>query len=155
MTATDSTPLRDEELAAIRARADAATRGPWEWQSAWNGQFFWLSGAEDRSVLAAVLDDGSAGGEYEQTIAPDSADGLFVAHARADVPRLLAEIDRLRRENATLQATFSPGAGAPVLCAPTNDATVTHVAGHPVPDRRVVDAIIADLNQRGYSGEDV
>lgn len=88
--------MKPEELAAIRARADAATRGPWEWQSAWDGQFFWLSGAEDRSVLAAVLDDGSAGGEYEQTIAPDSADGLFVAHARADVPAILAEIERLR-----------------------------------------------------------
>lgn len=76
-----------------------------------------------------------------------------------DIPLLLTEIDRLRRENALLRIarltlpSAVTGLGEPVNCATAT--TVTHVAGHPVPDRRVVNAIIADLNRRGLSGEDV
>lgn len=161
MTATEGTPLSEEELAAIKARADAATLGPWIAVNRPYGNPRHRVGRPRRRLQADSRY--GRGPVVEPLLNCRSSDeeeaalnAEFVAHAREDVPRLLAEIVRLRRENALLSAAVPrSGAGADILCAPTHDATVMHVAGHPAPDRRVVDAIIADLNQRGYSGEDV
>lgn len=84
----DVTPL---DLDAIRALAEAATPGPWR------------------------VGDGGDYFEWEVVIAPhlptlelsESADGAedaaFIAAARTAVPALLAEVDRLRGENAQLK----------------------------------------------------
>lgn len=61
-------PLTDVDLAAIRERCDAAAPGPWE-------------------LVAA-----------DWTITPHRADYVFIAAARTDVPRLLAEVERLQSE---------------------------------------------------------
>lgn len=69
-----------EELAAIRARAEAATPGPWT-----------LYDQDAGTELA---------GRFGRIAIPDSmhsvawpANAKFIAHARTDVPRLLAAVD--------------------------------------------------------------
>ena len=79
-------------LALIRARADAATGGPWK---TWAMQ-----------VLADPVGDSNldtaihvAGTSYRNAQGrPRTNDADFIAAARTDVPDLLAEIERLRGE---------------------------------------------------------
>lgn len=77
-------PLTDAELQEIAHRCGLATAGPWKW------------GPGDTDIV--YVDDGdkdevctlsTSGGR-------DAKNGNFIAHAREDVPRLLAEIERLR-----------------------------------------------------------
>ncbi|OZE77191.1 hypothetical protein CH305_18310 [Rhodococcus sp. 15-649-2-2] len=63
------------ELAAIAARADAATVGPWEV-------------ATSRDVYSAVI--APAGGATVGMDFESDANAEFIAHAREDVPALLA-----------------------------------------------------------------
>ncbi|MEJ0004109.1 MAG: hypothetical protein WDN30_11995 [Pararobbsia sp.] len=75
--------LTDDELDAIRKRAEQATPGPWisfiEGRNCRCGSDFIQTGSEDIEL---------SGGP--------PADQDFIAHARMDVPRLLDEIRRLR-----------------------------------------------------------
>ena len=98
------------DLDAIRARADAATPGPWvaeayvygdpedgygppqDWQIKTAG---WTKHAG--SVIVSHQ-------PYEGGGVNEEADAEFIAHARQDVPDLLAELARLRAANAELQA---------------------------------------------------
>ena len=66
------------DLAPIKARADAATEGPWERR---DGEDYAMVDAPERPQIALV-----ASGE----------DATFIAHARTDVPALCDEIERLR-----------------------------------------------------------
>ena len=79
--------MTDEELDAIRKRCEAATPGPWYW---------WMS---ERPPFALGNDqDVNIGVEVAKI--PDAE---FVAAARADIPALLAEVDRLRAELVALE----------------------------------------------------
>ena len=85
--------MTPERLAEIRARAEAATEGPWEatWEE---GDDWWsITGAPQR-----VGADGpwALCPEVATSDARDPADATFIAHARTDVPDLVAEIERLR-----------------------------------------------------------
>jgi hypothetical protein len=75
--------LSDIEIAQMRARCDAATPGPWlariERREGFSGSDFIETNAQDIELLGAT-----------------EADYDFIAHARQDIPALLAEIDRLR-----------------------------------------------------------
>src|SRR5260221_3437865 len=74
--------MDEETLAAIRARADQATPGPW--------LGLYLSGDTITGVKNAA---GAVGlGEVGLT----AADHKFITHAREDIPALLAEVERLR-----------------------------------------------------------
>jgi len=79
-------PLTDVELAEIEARANAATPGPWE-----------LCQSETHCHVV-YPDDTHVGGVDGEHWWP--ADAEFVAHARTDIPRLLAEVRALRKELA-------------------------------------------------------
>lgn len=79
--------ITDDELDEIRARADAATPGPWRWRHC--GEI--VSG---RHVVATS----DAGGGAVWVEWRTESDLKFAAHARADIPRLIAEIRRLRGE---------------------------------------------------------
>jgi hypothetical protein len=83
------THMTDEELTAIRKRCDSATRGPWrsyvEGRDHSSGSDFIMTGG-----------DGAARGEDIELSGATKAEQDFIAHAREDIPRLLAEIERLR-----------------------------------------------------------
>ncbi|HEY9471822.1 MAG TPA: hypothetical protein VIQ76_19615 [Propionibacteriaceae bacterium] len=91
--------MTDDELDEIERRVTLATPGPWE------------ANLETRSGIGgASFIDLNPGGDQDAElyftyapvvrVSPDrrlDADLDFVAHARNDVPRLVAEIRRLRR----------------------------------------------------------
>ncbi|MCW5716728.1 MAG: hypothetical protein KIS68_02740 [Bauldia sp.] len=78
----DNPAISPEELAAIRRRCDEATPGPWaswvEGRDHWGGDDIIQTAGEDIYPYGATV-----------------ADKDFIAHARQDIPRLLAEIERL------------------------------------------------------------
>lgn len=77
--------LDDEELLAIRERCEKATGGPWkafiEGRDHLCGSNFIRTAGEDIEPVGATHDDID-----------------FIAHARQDIPLLLAEIERLKSE---------------------------------------------------------
>ena len=105
------------DLDAIRARCDAATRGPWsvstltypngttvvesiigvsepQWSDYGEGEGEWYT---DRLTLVET-DAGVYG--------PTMPDAQFIAHARTDIPALLAYIDELGRAVENERLTF-------------------------------------------------
>jgi hypothetical protein len=83
--------LEKSDLEAIKARADAATPGRWFWT------------AETDYDPGRIVGEPMVGGfgEPEWDVTPDDAE--FIAHAREDVPALLAHIDALTADNERLQ----------------------------------------------------
>jgi hypothetical protein len=77
------------DLDVIRARADAATEGPWEHAGGIHGDP--IVAEVGRKMFGLIIGMGNTG-------RPDygRADAEFIAHARADVPALVAEVERLR-----------------------------------------------------------
>lgn len=82
-----SGPLTPEELAAMEARCEAATPGPWN----------------DRDELELRDPNGYAvvwfyppNTDLWEHQGTELHDANFIAHARTDVPRLIAEVKRLR-----------------------------------------------------------
>lgn len=80
-----------EELAAIEARVDAldehATRGEWSYGGDDNVTVFPGNSGQAELVVTVWGESGSA---------EEKALGEFIAHARTDVPALVAEVRRLR-----------------------------------------------------------
>lgn len=85
--------MTNEDIAGIEARANAASPGPWD----------------ERRI--GRLGNGDGESQHEQLCTPDdigvimlehdgsdegNANAEFIAHARADIPRLIAEVRRLR-----------------------------------------------------------
>ena len=83
--------LTDEELDAMTARVEATTPGPWtasfEGRDHDSGDSLILTGTQDIYITA---DDYAGGGGHY------CADLDFIANARQDVPRLIAEVRRLQ-----------------------------------------------------------
>ncbi|SEM74080.1 hypothetical protein [Bradyrhizobium sp. OK095] len=75
--------LTEEDIEAIKLRCDQATAGPWrsfiEAREKISGSDFIQTGGEDIYLTGATI-----------------ADQDFIAHARQDIPMLIAEIKRLR-----------------------------------------------------------
>jgi hypothetical protein len=98
-------------LDEIRARAEAATPGPWH--------------LDGRSICADVeiSHDGPVDGKWRKTVAcsvgawlsgrPTDTDAEFIAHAREDVPALLALVESLTAENARLRSREVSGLASP------------------------------------------
>jgi hypothetical protein len=82
-------PLSPGELAEIRQRCDAATTGPWksfvEGRDHLGGSNFIRTGGMDDQCPDIEL------------LGASIADQDFIAHARQDIPRLLDEIERLKK----------------------------------------------------------
>ena len=87
-------PISDTELHAMQERADAASKGPWEAFIEGPGDSF------SSFIRVGGLDDNEPDMylSREDWYAASAADLNFIAAARQDVPRLIAEIKRLRRE---------------------------------------------------------
>jgi hypothetical protein len=83
--------LTGQDLRSIRERADRATPGPW--CVAGSPRDFVIAkhgGAERCSDNPVVWAD-------DDCLSGNPVDAEFIAHARADVPRLADEVDRLRQ----------------------------------------------------------
>lgn len=86
-------------IEAIRARIEAATPGPWEWNKSrfYNG-YSGITGKDNAEVLFPNhCNDGDDGAAWFEDF-PNDADRDFIAHAREDIPTLIAEIERLQAE---------------------------------------------------------
>lgn len=84
--------MTPEELEAIEARAAAATPGPWR-QARYGG----VETADGNTLIFQAHD-------LAQFV---EADEIFTAHARTDIPVLIAEIRRLRDNFGTEEARAS------------------------------------------------
>lgn len=84
--------MTDLDLTAIKARADAATPGPW-WP--WDRGVGWQIGVGDerdeRGRPVELLPDAL------RTDIGRAEDAVFIAATRTDIPALVAEVERLRR----------------------------------------------------------
>lgn len=117
-------PLTAADLAAIRARARAATAGPWHWTHDLVNRYLRIAtprSARDR--YAYLLQGPYAGGagmdQHDSQVLglhwslirgtsipyPREEDMAFMAQARMDIPRLLRHIDRLDAQIAALRAS--------------------------------------------------
>ncbi|MEV5443521.1 hypothetical protein AB0N23_13430 [Streptomyces sp. NPDC052644] len=84
-----------DRIAAIQARNAAATKGPWctdSWEI--------YQGSEYLPGISSWVGECCRSEDPEQAL----ADAEFIAHARDDVPWLLAEVERLRARVAELEA---------------------------------------------------
>ena len=95
--------MNEKELAEIEARAEAATPGPWEFDQKNIGY------AHHRSHYGLLTNASRDTKDYWLSINVDygmehNAD--FIAHARQDVPALVAEVRRMSGENERLLATI-------------------------------------------------
>ena len=85
------------DLEAIKKRVVAARPGPWEIVPDPMNAFLQEKGSPN--TFARL--NGLSGGREQA-----AADAEFIAHAREDVPALLAELERLSEENVELRATL-------------------------------------------------
>lgn len=102
------------DLEAIKARAAAATEGPWEAVTCHESE----QKTRSEYVRGALLEPDAPASGLWMTWKPDSltvgnltamtgdgphgeADAEFIAHAREDIPALVAEIERLRAQRDT------------------------------------------------------
>jgi hypothetical protein len=79
------------DLAAIRARCDAATPGPWEVVVRGNTVTSHAITVSDKYISIA------------SGISPKTANAKFIAHAREDIPALIGEVERLQSDNKRLR----------------------------------------------------
>jgi hypothetical protein len=81
--------ILDEELEKIKARCEAARPSPWK---------SYLEGRDHQGGSDFIMvGQGSERTNDIELNGATRADREFVAHARQDIPRLLAEIFRLRK----------------------------------------------------------
>ncbi len=108
-------PLNQKDIEAIRARYEQTTPGPWrsfvEGRDHWSGDHFIQTGGEDVYLIGATL-----------------ADQDFIAHARQDIPRLVAEVERLRAaSHAVVDASSRDDAGTLLTILAQINADVSEV----------------------------
>ena len=86
-------------LAEIKAREQAATPGPWS-----NGYTSINSDSTYDEVVG--LEEYMHGWECDHGLKIEIADAEFIAHARTDIPALLAEVERLTQARNYLQQLY-------------------------------------------------
>lgn len=118
--------LPEVDLEAMRERARRATQGPWTFrvQTLRHAQY----DQHDDTVMIGAVAPGHQiratprGGTFP------SSDGEFIAHARQDVPDLIAEVERLRAALAEAGRSSLPGNRKEVMTRGKNSKT-SRVAG--------------------------
>ena len=87
--------MTDLDLDAVEARAAAAKRGPWVVETP--ESVYGHDGGPDWIDLRWVSDEDTVGDDDPPWLGPMLVtDAEFIAHARTDVPALVAEVRRLR-----------------------------------------------------------
>lgn len=85
--------MPDIDLDAIEARANAATQGPWRfWNDGWVGRLTGNPNVASPPIVAPIRDAWHAhrDGPCPHDTSHSRADAEFIAHARTDVPALVA-----------------------------------------------------------------
>jgi len=85
--------MDQESVDEIEAREQAATPGPWEWKATVDEEAVGIV-SPDTAVMCGDI------GHFEI----ESKDAEFIAHARADIPALLADNAAKDQQIATLTA---------------------------------------------------
>lgn len=81
--------MTDDELAAIKARVEAATPGPWKWElSPANYDIGYMKGGDGSNMCLFPAIKKIRNGRL---IMMETAD--FIAHSRTDIPALLAHVE--------------------------------------------------------------
>lgn len=110
-------PMTPERRAEIRARARAATPGPWAYELTGDKDNTWniglVLGEDDEQPLSGQIE--LEQGDVIEAICEASLDGTpddaaFIAHARTDVPDLLGEVDQLTARLGALDAALDRAA---------------------------------------------
>lgn len=111
--------LTDAELAEIQGRVDAASPAPWHVARGWDGEPYAAvraNGGLDTSLASMLTPGVTPGGGYREPEERPLKNAEFIAHAREDVPALLAEVRSLRAQReAVLHTTndrLTPKEGA-------------------------------------------
>lgn len=87
-------PMTREQLDAIASRAEAAERGPWEVTNGGDNETStFIDGPDGDVLIRNMRGHGYLSEEYVWVEEPNAQ---FIAHARTDIPALLAEVERLR-----------------------------------------------------------
>jgi hypothetical protein len=134
-------------LDEIKARAEAATPGPWH---AWDRGIGWeVHKGEERAPCGRSCDE--LNGEFRGTFTRE--DAAFIAAAREDVPWLVSEVERLTAERDALAAQVArlakPGDPDARMCAYYYGFTRTGIG--------LVDNILSAVAKAGksYHGTDM
>lgn len=91
LTSTQSAWMDIEELREINARAATASPGPWKDDISGKGYLRVVVNSDDVNGICGF-------GDMEETDAADHYNAAFIAHARQDIPALLAYITELERQ---------------------------------------------------------
>lgn len=113
MTHPEGAPVGRLDLEAIRKRCEAATPAPWmgprltdDSPPGWIGVYE----AEDDEAPIPFAKLFVTGRHDDASAVPDAE---FIAHAREDIPLLIAEVERQAAEVQRLRALTPEGAAAP------------------------------------------
>jgi hypothetical protein len=88
--------MTDEELREIKARAEAATPGPWITHEPLKAKIIAVKREKAFDYICSL----------QVSNCPNFRnDAEFIAHAREDVPNLIAEVERLRKSVDDAMAT--------------------------------------------------
>ena len=109
--------MTEDEINEIEKREKAATDGPWEYKP--NGHLLWKGykgpaniSSCNREIAIFFADVNTPG--MEITARDRQANGTFIAYAREDIPKLIAEVRRLKRAVAAFQAVSDMQAEAAI-----------------------------------------
>lgn len=82
--------IKEDEFEQIKKRCTDASPGPWK---------AWIEGRDGTSGTTFIMvGEGDRRGEDIELPGVPDADINFIAHARQDIPLLVEEIERLRKE---------------------------------------------------------
>lgn len=83
-------PLSDEQIEAIKTRAEAATPGPWKW---WTSNSWNRLKRDDGDVTQNVAEPFVSRSDSHPDISISEEDMAFISHARTDIPALLSALE--------------------------------------------------------------
>lgn len=86
---TEHDPMPQERLDAIQRRVGNTTEGPWAHWRGWNQWDNCIKGDSDEGMYTVA------------EVISEAGDAQFIAHAREDIPALLAEVERRARSTVT------------------------------------------------------
>lgn len=102
------------QLAEIEARALAATEGPWVWRGTTKGWYLCCVKGLRSYVIDCFMNKLRVR-DFKRDLMvefnPFHPDAIFIAHSRADIPALIAEVKRLRA--LVPDVTHEPITGTP------------------------------------------